>query len=159
MATRDENPITGKEGRPIDLELAASWTKNYRDKHPGELLSQFFGKEILQNILAQEGCQGIRFYYAHDKNLSGWQRCMVSISNFILNILGNIEGEKHLIITGVMSDGNDQLHAKPMESEAIAAPAATPLMAVGAPAAYTVGEMSSPCPGSPGCPKNVLTGS
>ena len=165
METQKENPITGREGSPIKLDVAASWTKNYRDKHPGETLSQFFGKDILGNILAQENCLGIRFYYAHDKPLSGWQRFIVSVSNFILKVIGNIDGEKHLIITGVVSDGNDQLSEKGLE-EAVTAPApelmtaalpAPRVMAVGA-NAYTIGEQSSPCPGSPGCPKNVLTG-
>ena len=155
METQKENPVTGREGSPIKLDVAASWTKNYRDKHPGETISQFFGKEIIGKILAQENCLGIRFYYAHDKPLSSWQRFIVSVSNFILKVIGNIDGEKHLIITGVVSDGNDQLSEKGLE-EAVTAP--TPgLMAAGAPK-YTVGEQSSPCPGSPGCPKNVLTG-
>jgi hypothetical protein len=165
METQKENPVTGREGCPIKLDVAASWTKNYREKHPGETISQFFGKEILGKILAQENCLGIRFYYAHDKPLSSWQRFIVSVSNFILKVIGNIDGEKHLIITGVVSDGNDQLSEQDLE-EAVTAPApelmtaaapAPRLMAVGA-NAYTVGEQSSPCPGSPGCPKNVLTG-
>ena len=67
METQRENPITGKEGSPIDLDVAANWTKNYRDKHPKETISQFFGKEILEKILTQENCLGIRFYYAYDK--------------------------------------------------------------------------------------------
>jgi len=155
METQKENPITGREGSPIKLDVAANWTKNYRDKHPGETISQFFGKEILGKILAQENCLGIRFYYAHDKPLGSWQRFIVSVSNFILKVIGNIDGEKHLIITGVISDGNDQLSEKGPE-EVAAAP--TPgLMAVAA-MANTIGEQSSPCPGSPGCPKNVLTG-
>jgi hypothetical protein len=163
METQKENPITGREGSPIKLDVAASWTKNYRDKHPGETLSQFFGKEILEKILAQENCLGIRFYYAHDKPLSSWQRFTVSVSNFILKVIGNIDGEKHLIITGVVNDGNDQLSEKGLEEAAsapasgLAAAAAPRLMALAA-NAYTVGEQSSPCPGSPGCPKNVLTG-
>jgi hypothetical protein len=135
MERRKKKPITGREGSAIDLELAASWTKNYRDKHPGEAISQFFGKEILEKILSQEHCLGIRFYYALDR-----------------------EGKKHLIIAGAMSDGTDQIHAK-AKAPAEAAPGGAPrLMAATATPIYTVGEMSSPCPGSPGCPTNVLTG-
>src|SRR5450631_3480863 len=100
METQKQSPITGKEGSAIKLDVAASWTKNYRDKHPGETISQFFGKEILETILAQEHCLGLRFYYAHDKELSGWQRFIVSISNFLLKVIGNIDGNKHLIIAG-----------------------------------------------------------
>jgi len=107
--------ITGREGEEFDLQLAASWTKNHREKHPEQPVSHFFGKEILQKILAQEGCQGIRFYHAHDEN-----------------------GKKHLIIVGATSDGKDQINTLQT---------------------LIVGQQGLPCPGSPGCPKNVLSGS
>jgi hypothetical protein len=156
--SQNDNPITGKEGEEIDLQLAASWTKNYRHKHPKETISQFFGKEILEKILAQENCLGIRFYYAHDKPLNGWQRCIVSLSNFILKVIGNVEGEKHLIITGVLSTGMDQLpDFNKSATEAQLAPKVE-LKTFASSGTYTLGEMSAPCPGSPGCPKNALTG-
>ena len=150
---QNEIHLTGKEGGEFDLDLAASWTKNYRDKHPGETVSHFFGKDILQKILAQEGCQGIRFYYAHSKPLSAWQRSMVSLSNFLTKVAGNIEGEKHLIIVGAGSDGNDQINigttGKLSKDE---------LRAVTAQNTYMVGDQSLPCPGNPGCPKSLLAG-
>lgn len=129
---REKNAvITGREGGPIKLDEAASWTKNYRERHPGETISQFFGREILERILAQEGCRGIRFYYALDH-----------------------AGKKHLVITGVVSDGNDQIPEGPVEADAALAP-----VAGGAPGhtLYEVGDQSTPCPGSPGCPHNRLS--
>jgi len=57
-----------------------------------------------------------------------------------------------------MADGTDQIHTEPYEVEAAVAPGAEPVMGGPAPKLYTVGEMSTPCPGSPGCPTNVLTG-
>ncbi len=135
MENQKESPVTGREGSPIELELAASWTKHYRDNHPGQTISQFFGKEILEKILAQRDCLGIRFYYAYDKPKGG---------------------KPHLIIAGVMRDGNDQIHEE--APEAVAAPGAKPLMGGPAPKLYIIGEQSSPCPGSPGCPSNVLSG-
>jgi hypothetical protein len=134
MENQKESPVTGREGSPIELETAASWTKHYRDNHPGETISQFFGKEILEKILAQKDCLGIRFYYAYDKPKGG---------------------KKHLIIAGVIHDGTDQIHTETPEG---AAPGAKPLMGGNAPQLYTIGEQSAPCPGSPGCPSNVLTG-
>ena len=117
--------LTGKEGEEFDLELAATWTKNFREKHPEQPISHFFGKEILQKILAQEGCQGIRFYHAH-----------------------NEKGIKHLIITGATSDGKDQLNIA----------AAGPGDAGQGFTAHVIGQEAQPCPGSPGCPQNELTG-
>jgi hypothetical protein len=156
---QNENPITGREGEEIDLQLAASWTKNYREKHPRETISQLFGKEILQKILSQENCMGIRFYYAHDKPLSGWQRCMVSVSNFILKVIGNVEGDKHLIITGVLSSGMDQLPGNGKSTAESQPVPKVELKAFTSSATYALGEMSTPCPGSAGCPQNALTGS
>ncbi len=127
MENQKDSPVTGREGSPIALETAASWTKHYRDSHPGETISQFFGKEILEKILAQKDCLGIRFYYAFDKPKGG---------------------KPHLIIAGVMRDGTDQIH-----EEAYEADGAKP-----SPQYYTIGEQSAPCPGSPGCPSNVLSG-
>jgi len=157
METQKEGPIKGTEGGPIKLDVAANWTKNYRDKHPGETISQFFGKQILETILAQQNCLGIRFYYAYDKPLGGWQRCIVSISNFILKVIGNVDGDKHLVIVGVTGDGNDQLNAKGAEATVVAS-GAMRAMAATAGGDYVVGDQSAPCPGSPGCPHNELTG-
>jgi hypothetical protein len=133
MDNQSKSPITGSEGAAIEVKQAASWTKNYRDKSPGQPISQFFGKEILEKILSQEGCLGIRFYYALDN-----------------------DGKKHLIITGAMSDGTDQIGGK--EYEAPVGDATRNVLTAAQQKLYTVGEMSAPCPGSPGCPINVLTG-
>lgn len=147
--------LTGKEGEEFDLALSTGWTKNYRDKHPGEPISHFFGKEILQKILNQEGCVGIRIYHAHSKPLNRFHRSVIATSKFLQNVVANIQGDKHLIIVGATADGNDMLNTKPAgqllsKTEMLAA----------APAAVAydvVGQQSAPCPGSPGCPKNNLT--
>jgi hypothetical protein len=122
-----QNILTGSEGAEWDLKIAAEWTKNYRDKFPGETISHFFGRELLQKILAQDGCMGLRFYHAIDDS-----------------------GNKHLIIVGATSDGNDQLPAQsPTDAISTAALVAN---------SNTVGQQGAPCPGTPGCPDNVLTG-
>lgn len=53
----------GTEGGAILLSKAADYTKEHRDRNPGQLLGHFFGKDILNQILEQEGCMGIRMYY------------------------------------------------------------------------------------------------
>jgi len=159
-----KTPITGKEGAEIKVRVAADWTKNHRHRHPGGIISQFFGFEILQSILQQPGCLGIRIYYANSKPLNGWQRFIVSISNFLLSAV-DAKGETHLVITGVTMEGLDQIptgddaevavgneQVGVFKSNAIAAPetAAKP--------STMLGEQSMPCPGGAGCPTNVLTG-
>jgi len=118
METEKKSIITGKEGGPIDPHVAAGWTKSFRDKHPGETISHLFGREILESILAQDGCVALRFYHAYDHN-----------------------GKTHLVISGVNHDGSDQVHhGGPAE-----------------PILYKTGDQSTPCPGSPNCPKGLLS--
>jgi hypothetical protein len=84
MATFD-----GTEGAAIELAQAVSWTTNYRTKaEPGVegvvIKAHFFGREILQKLLEQEGCMGIRMYYARDER-----------------------GQKQLVLVGADAEGND----------------------------------------------------
>jgi hypothetical protein len=77
--------FTGKEAEEFPLETAAEWTKNYRKTiNPGDVHAHFFGRDIIQKILDQEGCMGIRIYYALDEN-----------------------GKKQLIIVGADTNEND----------------------------------------------------
>ena len=61
--------FNGTEGKAIDLSTAANWTKNYRDSNPDKPQSRFFGRDILQTLLDQTGCEGIRIYYGTDNNV------------------------------------------------------------------------------------------
>ncbi|TAE89020.1 MAG: hypothetical protein EAY81_02545 [Bacteroidetes bacterium] len=77
--------FNGNEGAPIDLALAAQWTANYRTNNPSGIRAHFFGRDILEKILAQEGCMGIRMYYAL-----------------------NDEGEQQLVLVGADAGEKDQ---------------------------------------------------
>lgn len=76
--------FTGDEAEEFPLELAAKWTKNYREKNPKQPLAHFFGEKILKKILKQKDCVGLRIYYALDE-----------------------KGEKQLIIVGTDKKEND----------------------------------------------------
>ena len=77
--------FTGNENHDIPLATASEWTKNYRDASPsGVTLAHYFGQEAINSVLAQEGCVGLRFYYAI-----------------------NDQGQKELIIVGVDASEND----------------------------------------------------
>ncbi|GAA3963526.1 hypothetical protein [Hymenobacter antarcticus] len=58
-------PFNGTEGKAIELSTAAQFTQNYREANPdpGTILGCFLGKNILNQLLGQSGCEGIRFYY------------------------------------------------------------------------------------------------
>ena len=60
--------FNGSEAEKFPLEEAAKWTKRFRNTVPeGSTIAHFFGRDILLEILAQEGCMGIRVYYALDE--------------------------------------------------------------------------------------------
>lgn len=61
--------FNGTEGAPIELEKAAEWTANYRQTISSDgVKAYFYGKDILNQILTQDGCMGIRIYFAIDGN-------------------------------------------------------------------------------------------
>jgi hypothetical protein len=80
--------FNGSEGGELDLPTAKKWTANFRSKNASsdEILAHYFGFEIIQQILKQEGCVGIRIYYALDER-----------------------GEKKLLLVGVDSNGENLL--------------------------------------------------
>ena len=75
----------GNEGEFVTLNDASRWTANYRNTiQPGDVIAEFLGKEKILELLSQEGCVGIRFYYAI-----------------------NDSGEKILVLVGADSNEND----------------------------------------------------
>ncbi|MBL7872135.1 MAG: hypothetical protein JNM78_11015 [Cyclobacteriaceae bacterium] len=76
----------GSEGDPIDINTATRWAANYKAtlENPNDIRAHFFGTEILQLLLNESGCVGIRMYYALDDN-----------------------GIKKLLLVGVDASGED----------------------------------------------------
>jgi hypothetical protein len=148
METQERKPVlTGREGAEIDIKQAKDWTKHHRERNPGGVVSQFFGREILEKILSQPDCVGLRFYYANARPASSWQR-------FTAKLFPRAEGELHLIFTGVNHFGQDQLPSPGTQVEAFALK--TTAAATGASTAGAIGEQSVPCPGGAGCPQTGL---
>ena len=71
-------------GEEISHELAADFVNSFGQAHPTEMKWFAMGKNILQQILAQPGCEGIRFY------------------NGI-----NEKGQKTLVYVGIDAEGKD----------------------------------------------------
>ncbi|GAB2651447.1 hypothetical protein GCM10027036_00230 [Flavihumibacter cheonanensis] len=70
-------------GEDIGPELGAKMVKDFQDAFPNENPWLFCGKDIIQKILNQPDCSGIRFYHALDEN-----------------------GNKTLVSVGIDSTGN-----------------------------------------------------
>lgn len=59
----------GNEGEKITLQEAVKFTENYRKSEKAEVIkAEFFGEESLSEILIQEKCVGIRFYFGKHEN-------------------------------------------------------------------------------------------
>lgn len=79
--------FNGTEGAPIALTTASQWTANYRATiAPGEIIARYMGKDAIEKILSQEGCMGIRIYYAIED-----------------------DGVKNLVFVGADANENDML--------------------------------------------------
>lgn len=76
----------GTEGSSISIADGAAMTLNHRMANPNARLGHFMGKDILNSILAQSGCMGIRTYHGLDTN-----------------------GNQELIMVGVDSNENDMV--------------------------------------------------
>ena len=64
-----QNQLTAKRpvaavGEEIDHMLGAKFISDYQKLYPNETAGYLIGKEIIEKILAQPGCVGIRFYSA-----------------------------------------------------------------------------------------------
>lgn len=81
LLTKQETANIGEE---ISHEMAADFVKSFDQAYPAETKWFAMGKNILQQILSQPGCEGIRFY------------------NGI-----NEKGQKTLVYVGIDAAGND----------------------------------------------------
>ena len=83
--------MNGSDAGPLDLKLAKSWVAKFKGSvGPDEIQSRYFGRDVIDQILAQQGCTGLRIYYAI-----------------------NDGGEKVLIISGVDSTGANMVPTSP----------------------------------------------
>jgi hypothetical protein len=72
-----------KVGEEIGLELGKEMVKSYQEANPTDVKSYMVGREIIEKILAQPGCVGIKLFNAY-----------------------NELGSKTLVYVGVGLDGN-----------------------------------------------------
>lgn len=73
-------------GEEIGIQLGAQFISSFRQANPTEAVAYYVGRTILEQVLAQPGCVGIKFYNA----------C-------------NEAGVKTLVYVGVDAQGNDML--------------------------------------------------
>jgi hypothetical protein len=54
-------------GEEVGLELGTQMIKSYRQSNPTDVQSYMVGREIIEKILAQPGCVGLKFYDAYNE--------------------------------------------------------------------------------------------
>lgn len=54
-------------GEEVGLELGTQMIKSYRQSNPTDVQWYMIGKEIIEKILAQPGCVGLKFYNAYNE--------------------------------------------------------------------------------------------
>lgn len=84
--------FNGSEGDPISLGAGADMTARFRSNYPNQIKARFFGKDLLQQILNQSGCKGIRMYFA--QNASNQFELVIcgadQNENDMLNLIGDM---------------------------------------------------------------------
>lgn len=78
---------TPKDQHDISLDEARDLIFRFQETvSPGEVVAQFFDRTAMDQLLDQEGCAGIRYYYGK-----------------------GADGEPHIVLVGVNAEGNDML--------------------------------------------------
>lgn len=67
MQTELTQRSTAHVGEAISHELGAQMVKDYQSANPADTTNYLIGRNIIDQILAQPGCVGIRFYNAYNE--------------------------------------------------------------------------------------------
>ncbi len=126
--SKNDGHFNGHEGRPISLEDATAKTTAFRNKYPGEIKANFYGRDIIEKILHQPDCIGIRIY----------------------NAINPVTGKLDVVLVGADADQKDILTIIGRKGgggkgcNVLSAIIALPASAQSTPA--TIGGSPSPCP-------------
>ncbi|MDX1936953.1 MAG: hypothetical protein SFU21_07540 [Flavihumibacter sp.] len=91
-------------GEEISHELGAQMVKDYQVANPTDVKAYYIGRNIIDQVLAQPGCVGIRFYNAY--NEAGEKTLVyVGVDEFgkalvqytVVNAAGSFETKKAIV--------------------------------------------------------------
>jgi hypothetical protein len=105
-------------GEDIGLELGTQFIKDYQIANPADVQYYVIGRNILDEILAQPGCVGIRFYNAYNEmgektfvyvGLNGDGKAIVEYT--CINNEGQLEPHKGIVADRIKrgDNGRDSL--------------------------------------------------
>jgi hypothetical protein len=58
-----QKSYTADSGKEIGYEAGAKMVKRHFDENPDDVIAHFIGRNIIEQLLAQPGCVGIRAFY------------------------------------------------------------------------------------------------
>lgn len=96
MQTKLNTKAIATIGEEIGLELGTQMVKGYQKANPSDVHSYLIGRDIIDQILAQPGCVGIKFFNAL-----------------------NEQGEKTLVYLGVDKSGEAILQISVVNGEGV----------------------------------------
>ena len=103
-------------GEEIGLELGTQMVKGYQEANPSDVHSYLIGREIIDRILAQPGCVGIKFFNAYNeagrKTLVylGVDKDGKSLIEFnVVNAEGKLEAEKGIVADRIRERNNPRV--------------------------------------------------
>ena len=98
-------------GEEIGLELGTQMVKGYQEANPSDVHSYLIGRNIIEQILAQPGCVGIRFYNAYNEEglktmvYVGLGKESKPIFQYtVINEQGILENEKGIVADRIRRD-------------------------------------------------------
>lgn len=83
-------------GEEVGLELGTQMVKSYREANPTDVQWYMVGREIIEQILAQPGCVGMKFYNAY-----------------------NEAGQKTLVYVGINHEGQPLIEFSAVSAEGV----------------------------------------
>lgn len=98
--------FTGSESDSVTLETSKSRIGSYAEGNPNGIIAHFFGYQIIEQILLQKNCVGLRCYYALDNKQGEAKLILVGVDGNSANILpnSNIAGRKTSETDAVLAD-------------------------------------------------------
>lgn len=79
--------FSGNEGQVITLAEGAELTARHRAKYPNGTKGVVYGNDLIQQLLDNPGCVGVRMYFAQES-----------------------DGSQTVVLVGVDAEGNDLLN-------------------------------------------------
>ena len=99
-------------GEEIGLQLGNEMVNNYQMSNPSDTFSYEIGRNIIDQILAQPGCAGIKFYNAFNEKgdktlvyvgLDGFGKTITKIS--FINLEGELETKNGIVADRIKVPG------------------------------------------------------